>query len=196
MASFIKPIGHYLIHTVTLVRHKKPGSTQKCLVRHKNTMVRHKNARLDTKMLYPACISFHCHYQTSPFLWEIYCPILFKYFVYINPWRHEKRNHIDIKIYSISLWNMKCNYSFLFVMIIMSAAINKCYWYGSSILPTSVFSFDCSIRIWHTYSISQEICTRFCCALLCCGYAIVHNEFTWSIYPYSSGLLCWHWGNR
>ena len=47
-----------------------------------------------------------------------------------------------------------------------------------------------------TYSISQEICTLFCCALLCCGYAIVHNEFTWSIYPYSSGLLCWHWGNR
>ena len=46
------------------------------------------------------------------------------------------------------------------------------------------------------YSISQEICTRFCCALLCCGYAIVYNEFTWSIYPYSSGLLCWHWGNR
>ena len=46
------------------------------------------------------------------------------------------------------------------------------------------------------YSISQEICTRFCCALLCCGYAIVHNEFTWSIYPYSSGLLCCHWGNR
>ena len=46
------------------------------------------------------------------------------------------------------------------------------------------------------YSVSQEICTRFCCALLCCGYAIVHNELTWSIYPYSSGLLCWHWGNR
>ena len=40
-----------------------------------------------------------------------------------------------------------------------------------------------------TYSISQEICTRFSCALLCCGYAIVHNEFTLSIYPYSSGLL-------
>ena len=46
------------------------------------------------------------------------------------------------------------------------------------------------------YSISQEICIRFCCALLCCGYAIVHNEFTWIFYPYSSGLLCWHWGNR
>ena len=43
--------------------------------------------------------------------------------------------------------------------------------------------------IFRIYSISQEICTRFCCALLCCGYAIVHNEFTWSIYPYSSGLL-------
>ena len=47
-----------------------------------------------------------------------------------------------------------------------------------------------------SYSISQEICTRFCCALLCCGYAIVHNEFIWSIYPYSSGLLCWHGDNR
>ena len=31
---------------------------------------------------------------------------------------------------------------------------------------------------YNYYSISQEICTRFCCALLCCGYAIVHNEFT------------------
>ena len=46
-----------------------------------------------------------------------------------------------------------------------------------------------SIYVWFThtlqccfsgngqpYSISQEICTRFCCALLCCGYAIVHHE--------------------
>ena len=32
-------------------------------------------------------------------------------------------------------------------------------------------------KIWRCiYSISQEICTRFCCALLCCGYAIVHND--------------------
>ena len=29
---------------------------------------------------------------------------------------------------------------------------------------------------FYPYSISQEICTRFCCALLCCGYAIVHND--------------------
>ena len=28
--------------------------------------VRHKNARFDTKMPYPACISWHSHYQTSP----------------------------------------------------------------------------------------------------------------------------------
>ena len=53
-----------------------------------------------------------------------------------------------------------------------------------------------SILVTSKYSISQEICTWFCCALLCCGYAIVHNEYTWSIYPYSSGLLCWYWGNR
>ena len=25
-----------------------------------------------------------------------------------------------------------------------------------------------------TYSISQEICTRFCCALLCCGYTLTN----------------------
>ena len=48
-------------------------------------------------------------------------------------------------------------------------------------------------RYSRRYSISQEICTRFCCALLCCGYGIVQNEFTWSIYPYSSGLLFWYW---
>ena len=34
------------------------------------------------------------------------------------------------------------------------------------------------IYILQDYSISHEICTRSCCALLCCGYAIVHNEFT------------------
>ena len=46
------------------------------------------------------------------------------------------------------------------------------------------------------YSISQKICTRFCCALLWCGYVIIYNEFTWCIYPYSPGLLCWPLGNR
>ena len=63
---------------------KKHSSTHKCSVRHKN-MVRHKNARFDTKMPYPACISCHCHYQISPFLWEYFFPIPFKYFVFKNP---------------------------------------------------------------------------------------------------------------
>ena len=40
-----------------------------------------------------------------------------------------------------------------------------------------------------SYSISQEICTRFCCALLCCGYAIIHNEFTWSIIHIHQGCF-------
>ena len=61
---------------------------------------------------------------------------------------------------------------------------------------SSIFFCVSSLALRQSYSISQEICTRFCCALLCCGYAIVHNEFTLSIYPYLSGLLCWHWGNR
>ena len=63
-------------------------------------------------------------------------------------------------------------------------------------MSVTLVKIETSPLVSDTYSISQEICTRFCCALLCCGYAIVHNEFTWSIYPYSSGLLYWHWGNR
>ena len=58
-----------------------------------------------------------------------------------------------------------------------------------------IVSSDSNSLCCMQYSISQQLCTQFCCALLCCGYAIVHNEFT-STYPYSSGLLCWHWGNR
>ena len=37
---------------MTLVRHKNPGSTAECMVRH--------------KMPYPPCISWHCHNQTTP----------------------------------------------------------------------------------------------------------------------------------
>ena len=52
----------------------------------KKSPVRHKNARSDTKMPSQACTSWHCHYQTSPppFLWEIFFPILFQYFVFKN----------------------------------------------------------------------------------------------------------------
>ena len=57
---------------------------------------------------------------------------------------------------------------------------NACH-YKSSRGVTGIFREYCSL--------SQEICTRFCCALLCCGYAIVHNELAWSIYPYSSGCF-------
>ena len=68
----------------------------------------------------------------------------------------------------------------------------------SYVLPwLSLSSVVCTIWTdWGNVQYIPRICTRFCCALLCCGYAIFHNEFTWSIYPYSSGLLCWHWGNR
>ena len=67
---------------------------------------------------------------------------------------------------------------------------------STGVLAVLSFSWGYPVNYFLGYSISQEICTRFCCALLCCGYVIVHNKFTWSIYPYSSGLLCWHWGNR
>ena len=75
----------------------------------------------------------------------------------------------------------------------VSTEIQYLRWHPSGTKQPSTCLILSAIDI---YSISQEICTRFCCALLCCGYTIVHNEFTWSIYPYSSVLLCWHWGNR
>ena len=130
---------------ITLVRHKKAlfdtnmsRSTHKCVVRH-------QHAQFDTK-----CHTQHAsvaiviikHPHPPSFEKCFFFSVLFKYFVLKNPWRNEKCNYIDIQIYLISLWNMKCNYSFLFVMIILSAAINKCYWYDSIILPTSAFSFD------------------------------------------------------
>ena len=80
----------------------------------------------------------------------------------------------------------------LFISMIF---IRHCWFINSYIDDVHAYTFITQryghLDLFYLYSISQEICTRFCCALLCCGYAIVHNEFTWSIYPYSSGLLCW-----
>ena len=85
-----------------------------------------------------------------------------------------------------------CAY-FLGYTVMLLNSINT---WGVVTKSITLISFPMNPLLLHHYSISQEICTRFCCALLCRGYAIVHNEFTWSIYPYSSGLLCWHWDNR
>ena len=115
-------------------------------------------------------------------------------------------NEISIEIHTSSFKKMHLKMSgkcrpFCFGL---NVVIIKWIWYVYSCLH---FCFNIPIYVpcifiitiitrESAYNIPQEICTRFCCALLCCGYAIVHNEFTWSIYPYSSGLLCWHWGNR
>ena len=48
---------------------------------------------------------------------------------------------------------------------------------------------------WSTSSISYEICTWFCSVLLFSYLFSVIIEFVWFIYPYSSGLLHWHWDN-
>ena len=46
-------------------------------------------------------------------------------------------------------------------------------------------------------SISHETCTWFGCALFGCGYIYVFNGgYMGWIYPYSSWLLHWYWGNR
>ena len=52
------------------------------------------------------------------------------------------------------------------------------------------------VNIWQCGDlqyISQNIRTTSC-ALFSCGY--IGSRFVWSIYPYYSGLLHWHWGNH
>ena len=120
--------------------------------------------------------------------------------------------HIGMCVFSLSIsLKMIVRIRVLYLIIIIGIRVRS--WnYGMSCISVCILiiKFELHPKLylflryrWYravnsdlAYSISQEICTRFCCALLCCGYAIVHNEFTWSIYPYSSGLLCWHWGNR
>ena len=127
---FMKEHWHDIAYYNTRSIQKSPVRQQNACSTQKSP-VGHKNARLDTKMPSPACISWQCHYQTSPLLWDIFFPISFQYFVFKNPWRNENEIIlIWIQIYQISLWKLKCHYSFLFMMTTMSAAINKCYRYG------------------------------------------------------------------
>ena len=61
------------------------------------------------------------------------------------------------------------------------------------------------LRDWLTFcrcSASDEICTLLCCYFVyfcvCVevSYAVISCGFMWYIYPYSLGLLHWHWGNH
>ena len=62
-------------------------------------------------------------------------------------------------IFNIMEYEMLLFFSFCDDHNIMAAAINKCYryWYGSIILPTSAFSLDCPIKIWHALSYASSI---------------------------------------
>ena len=44
------------------------------------------------------------------------------------------------------------------------------------------------------YSTSHKTCTQFCFPMLS-GHCVL-SGLTWCIYPYSSGLLHWHWDNH
>ena len=90
-------------------------------------------------------------------MWKIFFSDFIQIFCFYEHIEKWKWYDIDIQIHSISLWNLKYDYSFLFVMIIMSAAISKCYLYGSIILLISVFYFDYSIKICHARSYAGSI---------------------------------------
>ena len=129
----------------------------------------------------------NCLFWYHGYDYQLYSTIHIKYFILSGTFLSSKlmsSRGTEIRAWIINfihikLWDTIISSCLTLVMITLI-----CHCIGWILHPTEI------------YSISQEICTRFCCALLCCGYAIVHNEFTWSIYPYSSGLLCWHWGNR
>ena len=91
----------------------------------------------------------------SPILREMCFPNFIQIFCFFRTHREMK---MKLYWYSSILSNiLKYNYSFLFVMIILSAAINKSYRYGSIILPTFEFPLDCSIKIWHARSYAGSI---------------------------------------
>ena len=72
----------------------------------------------------------------------------------------EVRNSINrYRKIHIDYWS-KFLYRFISPILIIygNTNIDKCYWYSSIILPTSAFSFDCSmIKIWHTCSCAGSI---------------------------------------
>ena len=122
---------------------KMLGSTKKCPVRQKCPP---QHASVDIDIINPPP-------PPPPLLWEIF---LFQFYLNISFLRTQRNENeiilIWIQIYSISLWNLKFNYSSLFVMTIMSATINWCCRYSKIILPIFAFSFDCSIKIWQARS--------------------------------------------
>ena len=123
----------------TLVQHKKArfdtklhGPTQKCPVRHKKGPTQHASVASDIIKIHPPL----------EFFFQFYAYILFL------------RTHREIKMKLYWHWNI---FNVNIVMIIMSTAMNKCYQYGSTILPTFAFSFYCSIKFWHARGYTDSI---------------------------------------
>ena len=75
---------------------------------------------------------------------------------------------------AVEVWDWTSNFAPHFMFDVITCP----YWDWTFIRSEPTVN----VCLWpYYYSISQEIWTRFCCALLCCGHVIVHNEFTWSI---------------
>ena len=78
----------------------------------------------------------------------------------------------------------------MFLEVLIKLKIQACPSY------TILVYLICTWSSYSDFSIFHEICIRFHCALFCCGYIVVWSGITWSIYPYPSGLLHWHWSNH
>ena len=69
----------------------------------------------------------------------------------------------------------------------------KIYYRVINVIYTGVITYGITRLNHHLYPINMH---TVLCALCCCTCIISPRGIVWSIYPYSSGLFHWHWGNR
>ena len=108
-----------------------------------------------------------------------------KYFMWIHYERlhnHNKAKHNKIVCIFLGIY---CRYD-------IEKSCTMCM---KSLLLIPAFGTQVLISYFYIQYIPRNMHTVLLCFALLWLW-MVHNECTWSIYPYLSGLLCWHWGNR
>ena len=118
-------------------------------------MIGRKNARFDAKMPFPACISWHCHYQTPP------SPLLKKNFqIYTDILFLNASTRMDAKwheYWNISNVIIKCEIWLIFYLDVWYR--HKCVLQSPhiSVIVTILDIFISSVKIWHRHDLTQHV---------------------------------------
>ena len=91
-----------------------------------------------------------------------------------------------INLYIQWIFNNVFMYTLSVLVHIINYVVKKTSWHGDALLTTGLCEYD---KIRWALQYIPRICTPFCCALLCCGYVIVHDEFTWVFIHIHQGCL-------